>query len=193
MRCEQTGILTSKNAAKIEAGYEAVKGLINEGNGITAKKTPEQFQKILEGNLELTKAMQAIPRETLTNERKKWLDGFAKVYSASVKVISGTLKEQTDFEDIGKVCIEVGEVVVPAASLPVLAEHLGERYAKHWSASQALASLDQARSSNWNAERFLTSETDQLNANYIEVKREIDGYESLLNENSARGKETSGK
>jgi hypothetical protein len=38
----------------------------------------------MEGNFELTKAIQMIPREALTTEQKKWLDSFGKVYKVSV-------------------------------------------------------------------------------------------------------------
>lgn len=180
----KNGIVTEASAAKIEAGFEALKGLVNEGRGFAATEDAERFKRIMEGNRELTKAMETVSRTALTKEAQTWLKGFDKAYKAGTEIIAGTLKNRekdqpADYEPIGRALISLGEIMVPGAAALSKVERLGEHGVEYWAAAEAQTALGDALSKNWDAERHLNRKLERLKEFQPEVQRLIDGYESL--------------
>ncbi len=170
------GHITTAAKAKIEAGWEASKGLIYHVRGLKAKERSEQVDRIVSGNIALRRAMAAIPLESYPEPARRWLNGFGKAYDATLKLITGGIKDGKLVEKCANTFVDVGEAIVPEAGLPILAQHGAIRGVTYWSAYKAQQSLREALNRNWDAQRYLSYRMDELDSKISKNERLVNGY-----------------
>lgn len=159
--------LKKLNMDPINAAYEAVKGLLETGRGISAKGDREKVENILAGN----RALQAARIDTLAldDKSRKLFDAVSKIvtYGATLAANAGTSDGSN--RDNLKTVMTLVEILEPWAGAGVLLEGGIERGGQWYYAGKALNSLREAESRQWNAQRYLAQKIEQLNVQVEEV------------------------
>lgn len=176
---DKSGYLTENARAKIEMGWEALKGLVNTERGVTATEDSERIGRVVDGNIALRKAMVAIAKGQIPVEGQHWLKGFGLVYDASAKLFAIDAKNNKSREDWANLFVDLGEVIVPVSGIPILVQHGAIRYAKYWSARNAQASLADALSRHWDAQRYWSGKLETLDQEIAENEQLVRGYKAI--------------
>ena len=159
--------LKNVNVEQIKTAYEAVKGLLETGRGISAKDDREKIENVLAGNRALQAA--GVRMLALDDKSRKLYDAASKIvtYGATLAANAGTSDGSN--RDNLKAVMTLVEILQPLAGAGVLLEGGIERGGQWYYAGKALNSLREAESNDWNAQRYLTQKIEQLNIQVEEI------------------------
>jgi hypothetical protein len=159
----KAGFLKNIDIKKIKVAYGISKGLLETGRGISVKEDQEKTQIVIDGNRELRNAL--VLAAGANKQTQKLLDTVAKILTTGAKT-AGTAGffDKMSVRDRAKFALSISEVWVPEVMGPVaLSENMAERAFQNREAKMALASLHEAQSTNWNAQRYLTDKLSHIN------------------------------
>lgn len=172
--------LKNVNIDKIKIAYELVKGTLQSGRGVVGTQNSSQAMDIESGNRETRNALVDLSG---TDQRSKaLLKAISKIfdYAAKDMVISASseasARPMSNRKKLQGVMTLV-EALEPWWGLGVLGENLSERSAEYLAAKNALASLHEAQSSNWNAERYLEAKLARARFDASNTRLTINKYE----------------
>ena len=164
--------LKNLNIETVIAAYNAAKGLLQTGRGISTNDDHIRADEILAGNHALRDGM--IDAAGLDEKSAALLDAVSKVISYGAEI---AVADTTTTRDKLKTVMTLVEILEPWWGLGVAAEDGAERFAQWHLAGVALDSLHEAQSSNWNAQGFLTQKVSQLNDELAEEQLIITKYQ----------------
>jgi hypothetical protein len=167
--------LQKLNLEQIKKAYNAVKGLLETGRGISTKDDREKIENILAGNRALQAA--GIDVLALDDKSRKLYEAVSKIvtYGGTLAANAGT-SDGTNRDNL-KTVMTLVEILEPWAGAGVLLESGFERGTQWYAAGKALDSLREAESSNWNAQNYLTQRIEQLNIQAKEVGLTIEKHD----------------
>jgi hypothetical protein len=167
--------LQGVNIERIKTSYEAIKGALETGRGISANDAHERAKQIIFGNRELTEAM--IHATGLDENSKALLDTVSKIMNVGADVAIATSTENISDREKLKTVMTIVEIIQPWWGFGTLGENVAERGVQYHEANEALVSLHDAQSKNWNARRFLTQKLNQVNEEVTQQQLIITKYQ----------------
>jgi hypothetical protein len=174
--------ITTDQAGALAAGYDALKGLVNTPEGLSAENSQEQLEKILEArkNFHDTMTDQVMMKLKETNPAAfKWYDGIGKAFDAAQEGIVFAQQSNHSPEAWGQFAVKVGTAIVPVANYVVIADTLGEKKLTQHIVQAPIDSLNEALSKNFDAQRFIQQKLDPVNRDLAGVQETIKNYEAI--------------
>ncbi|HXC01517.1 MAG TPA: hypothetical protein VNU49_02620 [Opitutaceae bacterium] len=176
------GYLTKDQAGTLTAGYDALKGLVNGAEGLSAENNQEQLEKILEARKDFHDTMtdQVMMKLKETNPAAfKWYDGIGKAFDAAQEGIVFAQQSNHSPEAWGQFAVKVGVAIVPVANYVIIADTVIEKGATQHIVQAPLNSLNEALSKNFDAQRYLQQKLDPVNRDLAGVQETITNYEAI--------------
>ncbi len=176
------GYLTTDQAGTLTAGYDALKGLVNGAEGLSAENSQEQLEKILEARKDFHDTMtdQVMAKLKETNPAAfKWYDGIGKAFDAAQEGIVFAQQSNHSPEAWGQFAVKVGTAIVPVANYVVIVDTLGEKKLTQHIVQAPLNSLNEALSKNFDAQRYIQQKLDPVNRDLAGVQETITNYEAI--------------
>jgi hypothetical protein len=178
--------LTSDEAAKIKTGFDALKGLINLDGGIETDDSGEKFDKIMEANKSFKEAMMdqtmaKLKSSSSEDDQKsyEYLENAGKIFDVAIDMIRFSQQKDQSGTAWAKFGVQLFADVVPVANTGIAIESLGEKKLTQAIVQAPLDSLNQAMSGNFNAQRYLQSKLDPIDAKLSALQETIDNYRAV--------------
>ena len=176
------GYLTKDQAGTLAAGYDALKGLVNGAEGLSAENSQEQLEKILEARKDFHDTMtdQVMMKLKETNPAAfKWYDGIGKAFDAAQEGIVFAQQSNHSPEAWGQFAVKVGVAIVPVANYFVIADTVIEKGGTQYVVQAPLNSLNEALSKNFDAQRYIQQKLDPVNRDLAGVQETIKNYQAV--------------
>ncbi len=143
--------LKGLDVEKIKAAYNASVSLLKFGKGLSATQSHEIAENMAESNRRLREAM--LDLSGADQKTRDLLETISKVLDTGV-VGAVAASHEMSRRDKLKTAMKVVEIWQPWWGLAVLGENLAERGGQFYYSSEALQSLHEAESREWNARRY---------------------------------------
>jgi hypothetical protein len=178
--------LTYQQASALQAGFDALKGLVNIEGGIDAESSQEKLDKITDAQSNiraalLDQAMATLKNSSSPDDQKsfEYLENVGKTFDVAIDMIKFSQQGDHSLTAWATFGVKMTADIVPVAKYGTSIYAVGEKVAVQYVVQEPLNSLNEAMSSNFNAQRYLQTKLDPINASVSALQEKVDNYRAV--------------